>query len=97
MTSITPSKRRFGRHFLFPPMCLAGIMTSKECAVDEKTKNVGIEAALFQGAAIRHTSNRLGLVSESSSRFVKGFNPDQAEEVFALTLSLLKELSEAKA
>lgn len=77
------------------PMCLAGIMTSKECAVDASTKNVGIEAALFQGAAIRHTSNRLGLVSESSSRFVKGLNPDQAEEVIALALSLLKELSEA--
>jgi phenylalanyl-tRNA synthetase beta chain len=74
-------------------MCLAGIMTSKACAVDEKTKNVGIEAALFQGAAIRHTSNRLGLVSESSSRFVKGLNPDQAEDVLALTLSaLLKDL-----
>jgi phenylalanyl-tRNA synthetase beta chain len=78
------------------PMCLAGIMTSKECAVDEKTVNVGIEAALFQGAAIRHTSNRLGLVSESSSRFVKGLNPDQGEEVIALALNLLHDLSEAK-
>jgi len=77
------------------PMCLAGIMTSKDCAVDENTKNVGIEAALFQGAAIRHTSNRLGLVSESSSRFVKGLNPDQAEDVIALALGLLKELSMA--
>lgn len=77
------------------PICLAGIMTSKACAVDEKTKNVGIEAALFQGAAIRHTSNRLGLVSESSARFVKGLNPDQAEDVLALTLSLLKDLAAA--
>jgi len=76
-------------------MCLAGIMTSKACAVDEKTKNVVVEAALFQGAAIRHTSNRLGLVSESSSRFVKGLNPDQAERVIALTLMLLHDLASA--
>ena len=33
-----------------------------------------IEAASFDGASIRHTSNRLGLASESSSRFVKGTN-----------------------
>jgi len=77
------------------PMCLAGIMTSKACAVSETTKNVVVEAALFQGAAIRHTSNRLGLASESSSRFVKGLNPDQAENVIALTLMLLEELANA--
>lgn len=77
------------------PMCLAGIMTSKACAVDEKTKNVGIEVALFQGAAIRHTSNRLGLVSESSARFVKGLNPDETKEVLALSLALLHDLASA--
>ena len=56
------------------PMCLAGIMTSKACAVTEETKNVIIEVANFNGASIRHTSNRLGLASDSSSRFVKGLN-----------------------
>jgi phenylalanyl-tRNA synthetase beta chain len=76
-------------------MCLAGIMTSKECAVDEKTKNVAIEAALFNGAAIRHTSNRLGLASESSSRFVKGLNPSQAERVLEIASALLVELAQA--
>jgi phenylalanyl-tRNA synthetase beta chain len=77
------------------PMCLAGIMTSKECAVNEATKNVVIEAALFNGAAIRHTSNRLGLASESSSRFVKGLNPSQAERVLEIASSLLLELASA--
>jgi phenylalanyl-tRNA synthetase beta chain len=77
-------------------MCLAGIMTSKACAVDALTKNVVIEAAIFNGAAIRHTSNRLGLASESSSRFVKGLNPFQQKDVLALSASLLKDLAEAK-
>jgi len=76
-------------------MCLAGIMTSKECAVNEKTSNVVIEAALFNGAALRHTSNRLGLSSESSSRFVKGLNPSQSERVLEIASALLTELCAA--
>ncbi len=76
-------------------MCLGGIMTSKECEVDENTTHVLLEAAWFNPASIRRTSNRLGLVSESSSRFVKGINPDQNEYVMEMTCALLKELCEA--
>ena len=77
-------------------MCLGGVMGSLECAVDEKTKNIYIEAASFDGASIRHTSNRLGLASESSSRFVKGTNHFQAREVINFATYLIKELCEAK-
>ena len=78
------------------PMCLGGVMGSLECAVDEKTKNIYIEAASFDGASIRHTSNRLGLVSESSQRFVKGTNHFQSEFVLDYAASLINELCEAK-
>ena len=78
------------------PMCLGGVMGSLACAVDEKTKNIYIEAASFDGASIRHTSNRLGLASESSSRFVKGTNHFQAREVINFASFLIKELCEAK-
>lgn len=73
-------------------MCLAGIMTSEECAVDEHTENILIEAALFYGPSIRRTSSRLGLASESSSRFVKGINPHEQERVLAVTASLCETL-----
>lgn len=79
------------------PMCLGGVMGSLECAVDESTKNIYIEAASFDGASIRHTSTRLGLVSESSQRFVKGTNHFQAEQVIALASKLCCELCEATA
>lgn len=72
-------------------MCLGGVMGSLECAVDNNTKNIYIEAASFDGASIRHTSSRLGLVSESSSRFVKGTNHFQAEEVINFASYLIKE------
>ena len=77
-------------------MCLGGVMGSLECAVDENTKNIYIEAASFDGASIRHTSNRLGLVSESSQRFVKGTNHFQARDVINFASFLIKELCEAK-
>lgn len=77
-------------------MCLGGVMGSLECAIDENTKNVVVEAANFNFASIRRTSTRLALVSDSSQRFVKGINPNQYNEVMALTLRLLKELCEAK-
>ena len=63
------------------PMCLGGVMGSLECAVDENSKRIIIESASFDGATIRRTSNRLGLASESSSRFVKGTNHFQYEDV----------------
>ena len=78
------------------PMCLGGVMGSLACAVDENTKNIYIEAASFDGASIRHTSNRLGLASESSQRFVKGTNHFQSEFVLDYAAELINELCEAK-
>jgi phenylalanyl-tRNA synthetase beta chain len=71
--------------------CLGGVMGGKDVAVDDKTVHIGIEAAHFYYANIRHTSNRLGLVSDSSSLFAKGVNPYTTEEAMEITLSLLKE------
>ena len=78
------------------PMCLGGVMGSLECAVDEKTTHIYIESASFDGATIRHTSSRLGLSSESSSRFVKGTNHFQADFVLNYAAYLIKELCDAK-
>lgn len=76
-------------------MCLAGIMTSKECMVDESSKNIVIEAAYFKGAPIRHTSSRIGLSSDSSLRFVKGISSSYQKKAIDACLYYLKELGEA--
>ena len=78
------------------PMCLGGVMGSLECAVDDKSNHIIIEAASFDGASIRRTSNRLGLASESSSRFVKGTNHFQSEFVINMASSLIKDYCEGK-
>lgn len=77
-------------------MCLGGVMGSKACEVDESTKRLYIECASFSSKAIRHTSARLGLSSESSTRYVKGTNHFQSEDVLSLAIHLLKEYAEAK-
>ncbi|MDY4849338.1 MAG: phenylalanine--tRNA ligase subunit beta [Bacilli bacterium] len=76
--------------------CLGGVMGAHDCAVDENTKNIYIEAASFDGASIRHTSSRLGLASESSQRFVKGTNHFQYEEVLNLVSYYMEKYCEAK-
>ena len=74
-------------------MCLGGIMGGLDSEVTNDTKNIVIEVANFNHASIRRTSSRLGLVSDSSQRFVKGINKDQDDYVLNLTTNLLKTIS----
>lgn len=74
-------------------MCLGGIMGGLDSEVTNDTKNIVIEVANFNHSSIRRTSSRLGLVSDSSQRFVKGINKDQVDYVLNLTSNLLKTIS----
>ena len=53
------------------PIALAGVMGGDFSEVTEQTTNVVIEGAIFDPVSIRHTSRRLNLRSEASSRFEK--------------------------
>lgn len=54
------------------PIALAGVMGGENTEIDEHTKNILIEAAVFDKASIRKTSRALGLRSEAVARFEKG-------------------------
>lgn len=54
------------------PIALAGVMGGATTEIDEHTKNILIEAAVFDKASIRRTSRALGLRSEAVARFEKG-------------------------
>ena len=75
------------------PACIGGVMGLKAVEVDKNTKNIVIEVANFNHAAIRHTTSRLGLMSDSSQRYIKEINPHQSEYVINLAAHLIKELS----
>ena len=71
------------------PVGIAGILGGQGSAVSETTRNVAIEAANFDRAAIRVTATRLNLMSEASQRFAKGINPHQTEQVLNFAAFLL--------
>ena len=56
------------------PTCIAGVMGGMNTEVDNNTKNIFIEAAIFDAFSITKTSNRLNLKSEASRRYGKGLN-----------------------
>lgn len=72
--------------------CLGGVMGSLHSETTSSTHTLVIEAAIFESKAVRLTSNRLGLVSESSSRFVKGINKFNQLEAINLAISFLNNI-----
>ncbi|MGI9861854.1 phenylalanine--tRNA ligase subunit beta [Moorella naiadis] len=60
------------------PVAIAGVMGGRETEVTPATTSILIESAHFDGASIRHTSRRLGLRSEASTRFERGVNLEGA-------------------
>lgn len=75
------------------PVALAGVMGGKATEIDSHSKTVVLEAAVFEGKAIRKTSGRLNLRSESSSRFEKGVNYDTVIEALDFAAAMLEELA----
>ncbi|MDD3452776.1 MAG: phenylalanine--tRNA ligase subunit beta [Bacilli bacterium] len=55
---------------------LAGVMGGLSTEVDSNTKNIIIEAAIFDAIKIRRTSKKI-LRSEASTRFEKGLDPNR--------------------
>ena len=74
------------------PVALGGVMGGEATEIDSSSKNVVLEAAVFDGKSIRKTSGRLNLRSESSARFEKGINYDTVSEALDFAASMLQEL-----
>ncbi|WP_338594145.1 phenylalanine--tRNA ligase subunit beta [Staphylococcus haemolyticus] len=75
------------------PIALAGVMGGDFSEVTEQTTNVVIEGAIFDPVSIRHTSRRLNLRSEASSRFEKGIATEFVDEAVDRACYLLQELA----
>lgn len=74
---------------------IAGIMGGDNTKILDDTSSILIEAALFDHAAIRHTSNRLGLQTEAASRFAKGLDPLAQRKAMDRAVELLVEFANA--
>ncbi|UXS20927.1 phenylalanine--tRNA ligase subunit beta [Staphylococcus delphini] len=78
------------------PIALGGVMGGDFSEVTPETKNVVVEGAIFNPVAIRHTSRRLNLRSESSSRFEKGIATEFLDEAVDRACYLLETLAQGQ-
>ncbi|HDA5768890.1 TPA: phenylalanine--tRNA ligase subunit beta [Staphylococcus aureus] len=78
------------------PIALAGVMGGDFSEVKEQTSNIVIEGAIFDSVSIRHTSRRLNLRSESSSRFEKGIATEFVDEAVDRACYLLQTYANGK-
>lgn len=75
---------------------IAGIKGGKDSEVDNKTKNILVEAANFDSASVYKTSRNLNLITDASTRFAHGMSPYSVEIGLGRARALLEELIGAK-
>lgn len=56
------------------PVAIAGVMGGQNSEITDETKTVVFESAMFLGSSVRITAKKLGMRTESSSRFEKGLD-----------------------
>lgn len=75
------------------PVALAGVMGGLDSEITATTTTVALEAALFDPLAIRLTSKKFNLRSESSARFEKGINQATVAAACDAAAVMIAELS----
>ncbi len=78
------------------PVALAGVMGGAATAVHAGTRNVFLEAAVFEPSCVRRTSRRLGLISESSYRFERGIDASMTCNALLVAARLIAELGRGR-
>jgi phenylalanyl-tRNA synthetase beta chain len=75
------------------PVALAGVMGGENSEVHADTKNLVLEAAVFDSVAIRRSARSQGLRTEASARYERGVNSAELELACRRALALLVELA----
>ena len=78
------------------PVAIAGVMGGLNTDIDENTKDVVIESAIFNPYNVRYTSIRLGLRSEASLRIEKGLNYEYTIDAIERACYLLEKYASGK-
>ena len=74
-------------------MCIAGVFGGIDSGVNEKTKHIFIESALFNPVNIRKTAKRHGLNTDASFRYERGVDPEMVIPALLKAASLMLDLS----
>ena len=71
---------------------MAGIMGGENSMITDDVKTMLFEAACFDGTNIRLSSKRVGLRTDSSGKFEKGLDPNNAQAAIDRACQLIEEL-----
>lgn len=77
------------------PVCIAGVMGGVNTEVEPTTKNILIEAAIFDPVSIRYTASHLDLRSEASIRYGKGLSYEYTNYALDRACHLLEKYANA--
>lgn len=95
ITTLDEQERRLDENDLViadseKPVAIAGVMGGLNSEIEEDTKTVVFESAMFYGGNIRKTAKKLGLRTESSSRFEKGLSSENALRAINRAIELVE-------
>ncbi len=74
------------------PVAIAGIMGGENSMITDQVKTVLFESACFDGTNIRLSSKRIGLQTDSSFKFTKGLDPNNAIDAINRACQLVEEM-----
>ena len=71
-------------------IAIAGVMGGLNSEIEGDTEVVVFESATFNGGSVRKTAKKVGLRTESSSRFEKGLSAENAERAINRAIELVE-------
>ena len=74
------------------PVAIAGVMGGQNSEIEEGTKTVVFESAVFYGGSVRKTAKKVGLRTEASSRYEKGLSSENAIRAVNRAVELVENL-----
>ena len=79
------------------PVAIAGVMGGLNSEIEENTTTVVFESAVFYGGSVRKTAKKVGLRTESSSRYEKGLSSENAIRAINRAVELVELLGAGEA
>ena len=78
------------------PIALAGVMGGKDSEVSDQTHEILLESAYFEPARVRQLRTKIGVSSESSTRFERGVDLSKVELASRRASALIQECAGGK-
>lgn len=75
------------------PVSLAGVMGGMNSSINDKTKDVLIEVAVFSPSVVRKSSRAAGIESESKRRYERGVDKSQSKQALLKAVELIMDLA----